>query len=388
MASPFLAKFAAVFGEPAALDDAVKQVLLAETHLRDAEDRPPLSRLGRVEEGALGEPDDRAVVAVLGARRSAGTRWRSPTCSPRCRATIRSARAVAGACCGGWRARSRTFKTRRAASGGRCWTRADGRATSRRHRHRRCSSTRWRRADNNGWLDAKKFGPVAARGYAGMVKEFVVTDDAGDVHVTGICKVAGLGGNPYRDGSYDYYVGTEVVRGRSQGGRRVHPRQRGAGKGRDRRSGVALLAAGAVLRCATRARRRPAAAQGRAGAVRRAQLRRRRRRKDEGDGRGEEGDRRGGGGGRRHDRVLGRDVPDRADPPQEQHHAVRRRGHGAEVLERLRRLPADGPLALGRDRGGELLAADLRRQGRERRDHRAAASSTATASRGGRCTAS
>ena len=36
MASPFLAQFAAVFGEPAALDDAVKQVLVAEKHLRDA----------------------------------------------------------------------------------------------------------------------------------------------------------------------------------------------------------------------------------------------------------------------------------------------------------------------------------------------------------------
>ena len=35
MASPFLAQFAAVFGEPAALDDAVKQVLVAEKHLRD-----------------------------------------------------------------------------------------------------------------------------------------------------------------------------------------------------------------------------------------------------------------------------------------------------------------------------------------------------------------
>ena len=67
------------------------------------------------------------------------------------------------------------------------------------------------KGDNNGWLDAKKFAPVAARGYSGMVKEFVVTDDVGGVHVTGICKVAGLGGNPYRDGSYDYYVGTEVV---------------------------------------------------------------------------------------------------------------------------------------------------------------------------------
>jgi unsaturated rhamnogalacturonyl hydrolase len=52
---------------------------------------------------------------------------------------------------------------------------------------------------------------VVARGYAGIVKEFIVTDDGGGVHVAGICKVAGLGGNPYRDGSYDYYVATEVV---------------------------------------------------------------------------------------------------------------------------------------------------------------------------------
>jgi unsaturated rhamnogalacturonyl hydrolase len=63
----------------------------------------------------------------------------------------------------------------------------------------------------NGWLDAKPFRSAAARGWAGAVKEFVVADGAGDVHVTRICKVAGLGGEPYRDGTYDYYIGTEVV---------------------------------------------------------------------------------------------------------------------------------------------------------------------------------
>jgi unsaturated rhamnogalacturonyl hydrolase len=62
----------------------------------------------------------------------------------------------------------------------------------------------------NRWLD-KKLAPVAARGYAGTVKLFVVSEATGDVHVNGICKVAGLGGNPYRDGTYDYYVATEVV---------------------------------------------------------------------------------------------------------------------------------------------------------------------------------
>jgi len=63
----------------------------------------------------------------------------------------------------------------------------------------------------NGWLDARTYGPVAARGFAGVLNQFVADDQAGAVHVRGICKVAGLGGEPYRDGSYSYYVGTEVV---------------------------------------------------------------------------------------------------------------------------------------------------------------------------------
>jgi unsaturated rhamnogalacturonyl hydrolase len=63
----------------------------------------------------------------------------------------------------------------------------------------------------NGWLDAKTFRRAGARGWSGAVREFVVAEGSGDVHVTRICKVAGLGGEPYRDGTYDYYIGTEVV---------------------------------------------------------------------------------------------------------------------------------------------------------------------------------
>jgi unsaturated rhamnogalacturonyl hydrolase len=67
------------------------------------------------------------------------------------------------------------------------------------------------KGNNNGWLDAKTFGPVAARGYAGTLQEFVAADASGALHLNGVCKVAGLGGTPYRDGSYDYYVGAEVI---------------------------------------------------------------------------------------------------------------------------------------------------------------------------------
>jgi unsaturated rhamnogalacturonyl hydrolase len=31
------------------------------------------------------------------------------------------------------------------------------------------------------------------------------------VNLAGICAVAGLGGNPYRDGSYEYYVSEKVI---------------------------------------------------------------------------------------------------------------------------------------------------------------------------------
>jgi unsaturated rhamnogalacturonyl hydrolase len=209
MAAPFLAKFAAVFGEPAALDEAVKQVLLGEAHLRDAKtgllfhgwDESKTEHWANRATGLSSQLWGRgdgwyamAVVDVLG---------EMPRNHPKRAAVVavlgRLARAIAQVqdrASGVWwqvldaGGRPRNFKE---ASATAMFVYALAKGTS------------------NGWLDAKKFAPAAARGYSGMVKEFIVTDDAGGVHVAGICKVAGLGGDPYRDGSYDYYVGTEVV---------------------------------------------------------------------------------------------------------------------------------------------------------------------------------
>jgi unsaturated rhamnogalacturonyl hydrolase len=55
------------------------------------------------------------------------------------------------------------------------------------------------------------FLTVAKKGYSGILKEFVSQDDKGNYHLLHCCQVAGLGGNPYRDGSYDYYVNEPVV---------------------------------------------------------------------------------------------------------------------------------------------------------------------------------
>jgi unsaturated rhamnogalacturonyl hydrolase len=58
---------------------------------------------------------------------------------------------------------------------------------------------------------------VAKRGYNGLTSEFVKTDANGQTNLDGTVSVAGLGGNPYRDGSYQYYISEKVVRNDPKG---------------------------------------------------------------------------------------------------------------------------------------------------------------------------
>ena len=52
---------------------------------------------------------------------------------------------------------------------------------------------------------------AAGRAWDGLLRLKVKEDPSVELHLTGICAVAGLGGTPYRDGSYDYYVGERVA---------------------------------------------------------------------------------------------------------------------------------------------------------------------------------
>lgn len=61
-----------------------------------------------------------------------------------------------------------------------------------------------------GYLD-EKFRDAGLKAYNGLVKYFVVTDAQGNLSLTRVCGVAGLGGKPYRDGSFDYYI-NEIIR--------------------------------------------------------------------------------------------------------------------------------------------------------------------------------
>ena len=59
---------------------------------------------------------------------------------------------------------------------------------------------------NKGYLPAK-YKKMANKAFDGLTKVLIKkVDEDGGVTLTNCCQVAGLGGNPYRDGSYDYYV--------------------------------------------------------------------------------------------------------------------------------------------------------------------------------------
>ncbi len=57
--------------------------------------------------------------------------------------------------------------------------------------------------------------PIARKGYEGMLKNFISTDDQKRVHLEKTVLVGGLGGTatadrPYRDGSYEYYLSEKI----------------------------------------------------------------------------------------------------------------------------------------------------------------------------------
>jgi len=65
------------------------------------------------------------------------------------------------------------------------------------------------KAINNGYID-KKYKRVAEKAYDGLMKNLIVKNTEGTLTLTKCCAVAGLGGNPYRDGSFEYYINERI----------------------------------------------------------------------------------------------------------------------------------------------------------------------------------
>jgi unsaturated rhamnogalacturonyl hydrolase len=57
----------------------------------------------------------------------------------------------------------------------------------------------------------EKFKTIAHKTFDGLLSELVEVDADGEVHINQICKSAGLGGDPYRDGSFEYYISEPIV---------------------------------------------------------------------------------------------------------------------------------------------------------------------------------
>jgi unsaturated rhamnogalacturonyl hydrolase len=60
-----------------------------------------------------------------------------------------------------------------------------------------------------GYLPASYINQ-ARKGYGGILAQFIKTEN-GQVNLHGTVKVSGLGGNPYRDGSFTYYMSEPVI---------------------------------------------------------------------------------------------------------------------------------------------------------------------------------
>ncbi|AVR45659.1 glycosyl hydrolase family 88 [Christiangramia fulva] len=60
-----------------------------------------------------------------------------------------------------------------------------------------------------GYLPGKYIAN-AKKAYQGILNNLVTVDENGVVNLNQVCAVAGLGGDPYRDGTYEYYVNEKI----------------------------------------------------------------------------------------------------------------------------------------------------------------------------------
>jgi unsaturated rhamnogalacturonyl hydrolase len=61
------------------------------------------------------------------------------------------------------------------------------------------------RGFNEGYLD-ESFKDIAKESFVSLTSNYIEKDNLGRYFLTNVCSVSGLGGNPYRDGSFEYYI--------------------------------------------------------------------------------------------------------------------------------------------------------------------------------------
>ena len=65
------------------------------------------------------------------------------------------------------------------------------------------------KAVKKGYIDSK-YHSIVSLSFNSILEQFIKIENDGTLNITKCCAGAGLGGNPYRDGSYEYYISTEI----------------------------------------------------------------------------------------------------------------------------------------------------------------------------------
>lgn len=65
------------------------------------------------------------------------------------------------------------------------------------------------KAVNKGYIP-RRYRKVAVEAYRALCNDLIFEDEHGVLSLTRCCAVGGLGGNPYRDGSFEYYIGERI----------------------------------------------------------------------------------------------------------------------------------------------------------------------------------
>jgi unsaturated rhamnogalacturonyl hydrolase len=207
MASPFVAQYAAYFKEPAGFDEAAKQLLLLEKHLRDPKtgllyhgwDEKHVQAWANPQTGqspnfwgrAIGwygmalvdvldylpakHPDRPKLVQVLDQLAVAIQKYQDPASGLWYQVVDKGGQP------GNYLEAS--------ASGMFVYTLAKG--------------------ANKGYLN-KKYRPVAQKGFDGITSKLIEVKPDGELNLLQVCEVAGLGPGTERNGSYEYYVGERI----------------------------------------------------------------------------------------------------------------------------------------------------------------------------------
>ena len=207
MASPFLAQYAAVFNEPALFDDVAHQILLIAKHTYNPEtglyyhgwDESKTQKWANPETGQSPEFWSRsigwymmALVDVLDFL---------PENHPQRGDIIEILQKLS--------ASLEKYQDRET----RLWYQVTDKGGAQGNYLESSASAMfiytWAKGAQNGYLDQSHLDKANVA-YDGYIRQFIKTNEDGTISVTSGCAVAGLGGNPYRDGSYKYYISEPI----------------------------------------------------------------------------------------------------------------------------------------------------------------------------------